>query len=95
MTTTVSKKTLAGAVFDQLMVKSMTRKAIIAEMKKAAFLTDNGAATYYTNFKSGVWLTTAPGSKHLNKDTQKIGKVSVTEVNKLLSTWGNIHNSEV
>lgn len=53
------------------MAQGMTRKQIVAEMEKQAFLTKNGAATYYTNFKSGTWLTTAPGAKHLNNEVTK------------------------
>jgi len=54
-----SKKAIAGRVYLAGVAKGDRRKVIIADMMAAAGLTDNGAGTYYQNFKSGDWVATA------------------------------------
>jgi len=55
----VSKKAIAGRVYLAGVAAGHKRKVIIADMMEAAGLTDNGAGTYYQNFKSGDWVATA------------------------------------
>jgi hypothetical protein len=50
-----SKKAIAGRVYLAGVAKGDRRKVIIADMMAAAGLSDNGAGTYYQNFKSGQW----------------------------------------
>lgn len=50
-----NKKTIAGSVFASMTEQQNPRKEIIAEMIVQAGLTTAGAATYYNNFRTGVW----------------------------------------
>jgi hypothetical protein len=50
-----SKKAIAGRVYLAGVAAGHKRKVIIADMMAAAGLSDNGAGTYYQNFKSGQW----------------------------------------
>ncbi len=59
MTNTTSKKAVAAAVFTAMNAAGNTRKEIMFTMCEKAGLSEAGAATYYNNFKKGLW--TLPG----------------------------------
>lgn len=50
-----NKKTIAGTVFLTMTEQGKPRKEIVAEMISQAGLTTAGAATYYNNFRTGIW----------------------------------------
>ena len=58
MTQVQSKKQIAATIFDKMFKAGKSRKEIICEMCDKANLSQNGASTYYANFKSGFWAST-------------------------------------
>lgn len=85
-TTTVSKKSIAGATYDQLASQGKTRKEIIAAMMDSASLTLNGASTYYTNFKGGSWSTTTQPRKTAVQSKQT-AESKASGMHALLAGW--------
>ncbi len=59
MTNATSKKAIAASVFAAMQVEGKTRKEILFTMCEKAGLSEAGAATYFNNFKKGLW--TLPG----------------------------------
>ncbi len=59
-TAPVSKKAIAAALYTTMSAAGDRRKDIIAKMIADAGLTKPGAATYYNNFRTGVWKIAAP-----------------------------------
>ncbi len=61
MTNATSKKAIAAAVFATLTAAGKTRKEVLSDMVSHAGLSQAGAATYFNNFKKGLW--TLPGAE--------------------------------
>ncbi len=55
MTNATSKKAIAAAVFARLNAAGKTRKEVLFTMCEEAGLSEAGAATYFNNFKKGLW----------------------------------------
>ena len=58
MTQVQSKKQIAASIFNKMFKDGKSRKEIICAMCDNTNLSQNGASTYYANFKSGLWSVT-------------------------------------
>lgn len=75
MTQVQSKKQIAGLIFNKMFKDGKSRKEIICEMCDKANLSQNGASTYYANFKSGLWSLTT--KKDVVQEEKSVDIVSI------------------
>lgn len=78
-TTTLSKKATAALLYAQLTAAGKPRKEVLFEMVEKAGLTQSGAATYFNNFKQGIWPI--PVVTPETPETPVVESVAVPQIN--------------
>lgn len=76
--TTLSKKAQAIALYSKIAgTNKDNRPEVVRSLMEKVGLTEQGAQTYYSNMKNGIWsLSAAPMARHGTSHTSTQGRVS-------------------